>query len=107
MDPVRHLRFSVAALVLVIALGTLGYALIEDWRAFEHPPSLEGVPDYTEATFKKRQPEFERLRARLRVIDPTRMFSSTVRCLNTRRPSGTMTAPNLTTWVPRKRLFVR
>ena len=29
----------------------------------------------------------------LRVMDPERMFSSTVRCLNTRRPSGTMTAP--------------
>ncbi|MGD9342503.1 MAG: potassium channel protein [Desulfuromonadales bacterium] len=35
MDPVRHLRFSVAALVSVIALGTLGYATIEDWRAFD------------------------------------------------------------------------
>jgi voltage-gated potassium channel len=30
MDPVRHLRFSVAALVSVIALGTLGYAMIEE-----------------------------------------------------------------------------
>ena len=35
MDPVRHLRFSVAALVSVIALGTLGYAVIEDWRTFD------------------------------------------------------------------------
>lgn len=35
MDPLRHLRFSVAALVSIIALGTLGYALIEDWPAFD------------------------------------------------------------------------
>ena len=35
MDPVRHLRFSIAALVSVIALGTLGYATIEDWRVFD------------------------------------------------------------------------
>jgi voltage-gated potassium channel len=35
MDPVRHLRFSIAALVSVIAFGTLGYALIEDWQAFD------------------------------------------------------------------------
>ena len=35
MDPVRHLRFSVLALVSVIALGTLGYAMIEDWQAFD------------------------------------------------------------------------
>ncbi len=35
MDPVRHLRFSVAALVSVIALGTFGYATIEGWRIFD------------------------------------------------------------------------
>jgi voltage-gated potassium channel len=35
MDPVRHLRFSIAALVSVIAFGTLGYAMIEDWQAFD------------------------------------------------------------------------
>jgi voltage-gated potassium channel len=35
MDPVRHLRFSIAALVTIIAFGTLGYAMIEDWQAFD------------------------------------------------------------------------
>lgn len=35
MDPVRHLRFSVIALLSVIGLGTLGYSLIEGWPAFE------------------------------------------------------------------------
>ncbi len=35
MDPVRHLRFSIAALVTVIAFGTFGYAMIEDWQAFD------------------------------------------------------------------------
>jgi len=35
MDPVRHLRFSIAALISIIALGTLGYSLIEGWHAFD------------------------------------------------------------------------
>ncbi|MEJ2490653.1 MAG: potassium channel protein [Desulfuromonadales bacterium] len=35
MNPVRHLRFSVAALFSVIAIGTVGYALIEDWAVFD------------------------------------------------------------------------
>jgi voltage-gated potassium channel len=35
MDPVRYLRFSIAALVAVIVLGTLGYALIESWLLFD------------------------------------------------------------------------
>ncbi len=35
MDPVRHLRFSLLVLVVVIGLGTLGYSLIEGWEAFD------------------------------------------------------------------------
>lgn len=35
MDPVRHLRFSVASLVSIIALGTFGYVLIESWSMFD------------------------------------------------------------------------
>jgi voltage-gated potassium channel len=35
MDPVRHLRFSIAALISVIALGTFGYSLVEDWPLFD------------------------------------------------------------------------
>ena len=35
MDPVRHLRFSILALAMIIALGTFGYAMIEDWQAFD------------------------------------------------------------------------
>ena len=35
MNPVRHLRFSVAALVSIIAIGTFGYSMIEDWSAFD------------------------------------------------------------------------
>lgn len=35
MDPVRHLRFSIAALFSIIALGTTGYSLIEDWPPFD------------------------------------------------------------------------
>jgi len=35
MDPVRHLRFSIAALAMIIAFGTFGYAMIEDWQTFD------------------------------------------------------------------------
>lgn len=35
MDPVRHLRFSLLTLVVVIGLGSLGYSLIEGWSAFD------------------------------------------------------------------------
>jgi voltage-gated potassium channel len=35
MDSIRHLRFSVASLVLIITLGTIGYSLIEGWKAFD------------------------------------------------------------------------
>lgn len=44
-------------------------ALFKDWRAFETPPLREGAPDYTAATFKKRRPQFETLRARLAAVD--------------------------------------
>jgi len=35
MDPVRHLRFSLAALVAIIAIGTFGYSMVEDWSLFD------------------------------------------------------------------------
>lgn len=35
MDSIRHLRISVALLISVIASGTLGYSLIEDWSPFD------------------------------------------------------------------------
>jgi len=35
MDPVRHLRISVASLITIIALGTLGYSIIEYWQPFD------------------------------------------------------------------------
>ena len=35
MDPVRRLRLSIAALVAVIVLGTLGYSLIDGWPVFD------------------------------------------------------------------------
>ncbi|MBW2451372.1 MAG: NAD-binding protein, partial [Deltaproteobacteria bacterium] len=35
MDPIKHLRFSLITLISVIAMGTFGYALIEDWDLFD------------------------------------------------------------------------
>ncbi|MEM9388042.1 MAG: hypothetical protein AAGA68_23505 [Pseudomonadota bacterium] len=46
-------------------------ALHAEWRAFESPPLLDGAPDYTAATFARRQPEFLALRERLRAVDPS------------------------------------
>ena len=35
MDPIRHLRFSIAALLSIIAIGTFGYSMVEDWSLFD------------------------------------------------------------------------
>jgi hypothetical protein len=43
--------------------------LFAEWRAFENPPLRDGAPDYTQATFERRQPAFEALRERLEAID--------------------------------------
>ncbi|MEL4455212.1 hypothetical protein [Lutimonas vermicola] len=43
--------------------------LFKEWRAFEKPPLLDGAPDYTAATFKKRRPAFLKLKASLDAID--------------------------------------
>ena len=45
--------------------------LFKEWRDFEKPPLLNGAPDYTAATFKKREPEFKTLQVRLKSIDTT------------------------------------
>ena len=46
-------------------------ALFKEWRSFEKPPLLDGVPDYTLATFIKRWPEFKILQAKLLSMDTT------------------------------------
>ncbi|MCH8134847.1 MAG: hypothetical protein IIB77_02580, partial [Proteobacteria bacterium] len=43
--------------------------LFSDWRAFEHPPLLNGAPDYTAVTFDRRYEEFQEYRDRLHSID--------------------------------------
>ncbi len=45
-------------------------ALFRDWRAFEEPPTREGAPDYTAATFTRRHDELKKYTARLAGIDP-------------------------------------
>ncbi|MAD96351.1 MAG: hypothetical protein CMB99_03395 [Flavobacteriaceae bacterium] len=46
-------------------------ALFKEWRSFENPPKLNGAPDYTKATFAKRQPTFKQLQQKLQSIDTT------------------------------------
>lgn len=43
--------------------------LFNDWRAFETPPSLNGAPDYTQATFEERKPTFLALQQKLASFD--------------------------------------
>ncbi|MEO0576230.1 MAG: hypothetical protein AAF004_12265 [Pseudomonadota bacterium] len=67
------------SLLLVIAPNTLRaepapdhddlVTLFAQWRAFEQPPLFEGAPDYTMASFERRQPAFLALRARLDAFD--------------------------------------
>ena len=44
-------------------------SLFKEWRAFEKPPLREGAPDYTQATFEKRWPDFKNLQKKLQAID--------------------------------------
>jgi len=46
-------------------------ALFAEWRRFEEPPRLAGVPDYTPATNTRRLAALKRLQAKLAAIDTT------------------------------------
>ncbi len=46
-------------------------ALFTDWRTFEEPPRVNGVPDYSPATNTRRRVELARLQRRLQAIDTT------------------------------------
>ena len=75
----RRLAAVLAGLVLAApaalaeAAAAPGYdafaQLFEEWRAFEHPPMKNGAPDYTAATFARRQQELKSYRDRLEAID--------------------------------------
>lgn len=45
--------------------------LFKEWRDFEKPPLLNGAPDYTIASFNRRQPDFIKLKNKLNAIDTT------------------------------------
>ncbi|MEM1326669.1 MAG: hypothetical protein AAGI23_11975 [Bacteroidota bacterium] len=44
-------------------------SLYDEWRTFETPPMLDGAPDYTAATFKKRHPAFLQLQDKLKAMN--------------------------------------
>ncbi len=44
-------------------------SLFQEWRQFETPPSADGAPDYTSATFNSRWSEFQTLQSKLLAID--------------------------------------
>jgi|TARA_B110000263_G_scaffold158316_1_gene137548 hypothetical protein len=43
--------------------------LFEEWRTFENPPKLNGVPNYTKESFNKRHQNFNNLQIRLNEIN--------------------------------------
>ncbi len=45
-------------------------ALFKDWREFQRPKLVEGVPDYSPAAMAAQQRELPRFQARLKAIDP-------------------------------------
>ncbi len=55
--------------------GGKGYedlaAFFRDWRAFQKPKLVDGVPDYTPAAMAEQQRELEAYRQRLAAIDPS------------------------------------
>ena len=73
-------RFALAATALAALAGPVhaaetpvtGYdqlvQLFRDWRAFERPPSVNGAPDYSAATFARRHRELATYRERLDAI---------------------------------------
>ncbi|MCC1483283.1 hypothetical protein [Winogradskyella immobilis] len=46
-------------------------SFFKTWRTFENPPLIDGVPDYTEATFNNRLPKFKTLQSQLMAMDTT------------------------------------
>ena len=46
-------------------------ALFAEWRTFEQPPRISGVPDYAPATSTRRLAQLKRLQGRLAAIDTT------------------------------------
>jgi hypothetical protein len=80
--PSRILRLGLALAASLTVAAPLRFAeattpggdddlvqLYRDWRTFEQPPSLDGAPDYTAATFARRHGELARFRERLAAID--------------------------------------
>ena len=42
--------------------------LFNDWRNFERPPFVSGIPDYSKSAFKKREESFQTLKRRLELM---------------------------------------
>ncbi len=43
--------------------------LFKEWRAFERPPLVDNIPDYSASTFEKRWPAFKALQSKLLAFD--------------------------------------
>jgi len=73
------IRSVLAGVLMLLVLASAGLAqartydqllaLFKEWRAFEVPPQLNGVPDYSPKTNAARIAELKKLQARLQAID--------------------------------------
>ena len=70
----RNLKWVI---ILSLILSNLTYSqiknhklesLFKEWRAFEIPPQIEGVPDYSQETFDKRLAAYQNLRSKLETL---------------------------------------
>ncbi len=80
--PQRTLKIAGALIVCLAAVGSMrpavaagGYddlvSFFADWRAFQKPKLVNGVPDYSAAAMAAQHRELARYRQRLAAIDPT------------------------------------
>lgn len=74
--PAQVLAWMLGLLMSVLATSAAAqsgpealHALFAEWRDFEHPPALNGAPDYTAERFARDYPEFKALRGRLEAMD--------------------------------------
>ena len=70
----RNLKWVI---ILSLILSNLTYSqiknhklesLFKEWRAFEIPPQIEGVPDYSKETFDQRLAAYQNLRSKLETL---------------------------------------
>ncbi|GJL93816.1 MAG: hypothetical protein DHS20C05_02210 [Hyphococcus sp.] len=78
INPLWRLAYSIIAIISVMSMNITASAndnyddlvsLFETWRAFEKPAFVDGAPDYTKATMKKKHEALKKLQKELAAFD--------------------------------------